>query len=295
MNIEHYQNFIKVAEIGNISTAAKILFIAQPSLSKQIKNLENEFGTPLLKRNARNVELTTAGEIFYKRAKLICELNNTCHDEITTSIMGTRGKLKIGVTISYPDQYIEDIFRNFSERYPNVTYDIREDTSDRLMALLKENIIEVACIRTPVYINPIFNSYGDIEEKFMVIYHKNNPWFSANVESIPITSLQNIPLAISHGYKESAEQMFNEVGIEPYIMSIHSSRTTTLMWVRTRRAVGMVTTSSFKILEFTPEIICRPITGVNTTARRSFISLKGANLSSVTKSFLNFITEQNIF
>ena len=68
MNIHYYKNFIKIAELGNISTASKTLLIAQPSLSKQIKTLETEFGTPLLKRNARNVELTTAGEIFYQKA-----------------------------------------------------------------------------------------------------------------------------------------------------------------------------------------------------------------------------------
>ena len=68
MNMDYYKNFIKIADLGNISLAAKILLIAQPSLSKQIQILEKEFGTPLLKRNARNVELTTAGEIFYQEA-----------------------------------------------------------------------------------------------------------------------------------------------------------------------------------------------------------------------------------
>ena len=88
MNIEHYKNFIKIADLGNISNAAKTLLIAQPSLSKQIKMLEQEFGAPLLKRNARNVELTPAGEIFYEKARLICELNSSCHDEINSNILG---------------------------------------------------------------------------------------------------------------------------------------------------------------------------------------------------------------
>lgn len=70
MNMDYYKNFIKIADLGNISLAAKILLIAQPSLSKQIQILEKEFGTPLLKRNARNVELTTAGEIFYQKPSL---------------------------------------------------------------------------------------------------------------------------------------------------------------------------------------------------------------------------------
>lgn len=295
MNMDYYKNFIKIADLGNISLAAKTLLIAQPSLSKQIQILEKEFGTPLLKRNARNVELTTAGEIFYQKAKLICEINNICYDEIHTSILGNRGKLKIGITISYPDWYIEDLFKDFSDLYPQITYDIREDASDRLMDLLRKGIIEVAFIRTPIHINPIFRSFGGIEENFMAAYHKRNPWLPQDVESISIQQLKDVPLSISHGFKERVEQMFNEAGFEPKILSINSSRTTTLLWARLGKAVGLVTTTSFKNLELTSAMICRPITGVNTIAQRSFVTLKDANLSAVTKSFINFAVGETIF
>jgi len=295
VNIEYYKNFVKIAELGNISLAAKALLIAQPSLSKQIQTLENDFGTALLKRNARNVELTTAGEIFYHKAKLICEIDNICHDEIHTSVIGNRGKLKIGITISYPDWYIEDLFKDFSDLFPQITYDIREDSSDRLMELLRQGIIEVAFIRTPLHINPMFMSFGGIEENFMAVYHKNNPWLSQDVESISITQLKDVPLSISHGFKERVEQMFNEAGFEPNILSINSSRTTTLMWARMGKAVGLVTTDSFKKLELTPAMIARPITGVNTIAQRSFVTLKNANLSAVTKTFINFAVGKTIF
>ena len=295
MNIEYYKNFVKIAELGNISLAAKALLIAQPSLSKQIQTLEKDFGTALLKRNARNVELTTAGEIFYHKAKLICEIDNICHDEIHTSVIGNRGKLKIGITISYPDWYIEDLFKDFSDLFPQITYDIREDSSDRLMELLRQGIIEVAFIRTPLHINPMFMSFGGIEENFMAVYHKNNPWLSQDVESISITQLKDVPLSISHGFKERVEQMFNEAGFEPNILSINSSRTTTLMWARMGKAVGLVTTDSFKKLELTLAMICRPITGVNTIAQRSFVTLKNANLSAVTKTFINFAVGKTIF
>lgn len=295
MNMDYYKNFIKIADLGNISLAAKTLLIAQPSLSKQIQILEKEFGTPLLKRNARNVELTTAGEIFYQKAKLICEINNICYDEIHTSILGNRGKLKIGITISYPDWYIDDLFKDFSDLYPQITYDIREDASDRLMDLLRKGIIEVAFIRTPIHINPIFRSFGGIEENFMAVYHKRNPWLPQDVESISIQQLKDVPLSISHGFKERVEQMFNEAGFEPKILSINSSRTTTLLWARLGKAVGLVTTTSFKNLELTSALICRPITGVNTIAQRSFVTLKDANLSAVTKSFINFAVGETIF
>ena len=54
-------------------------------------------------------------EIFYEKAKLICEINNSCRDEIHNNVLGNRGKLKIGITISYPDWYIDDLFKDFSK------------------------------------------------------------------------------------------------------------------------------------------------------------------------------------
>ena len=214
MNIEHYKNFIKIADLGNISNAAKTLLIAQPSLSKQIKMLEQEFGAPLLKRNARNVELTPAGEIFYEKARLICELNSSCHDEINSNILGSRGKLRIGLTISYPDPFAEDLLRDFSEQYPDINYDIREASSVQLLNLVKNNIIEIALIRKPLYVNPIFKLFNGIEENFMAVYHKNNPWLPADAESIPVQMLRDVPLSISYGLRERIEQMFNEAGFD---------------------------------------------------------------------------------
>lgn len=163
------------------------------------------------------------------------------------------------------------------------------------MDLLRKGIIEVAFIRTPIHINPIFRSFGGIEENFMAVYHKRNPWLPQDVESISIQQLKDVPLSISHGFKERVEQMFNEAGFEPKILSINSSRTTTLLWARLGKAVGLVTTTSFKNLELTSAMICRPITGVNTIAQRSFVTLKDANLSAVTKSFINFAVGETIF
>ena len=88
MNLEHYRNFITIVETGTISGAAEKLHIAQPALSNQIKNLEREYGAPLLTRGSRRVELTDAGRIMYSRAKSIAELENSARREIADCAAG---------------------------------------------------------------------------------------------------------------------------------------------------------------------------------------------------------------
>jgi DNA-binding transcriptional LysR family regulator len=290
MNLEHYKNFLKIVEIGTISGAAKDLLIAQPSLSKQVKVLEKEFGIALLKRNARQIELTNEGQIFYEKAKLICSLHEMAADEIKASILGNRGTLRLGFTPSYPDLYVEELLREFSLLQPEIIYEIHETSSDQIMDLIKNNTIEIGIVRTPSPINPLFKSYKAVEERLMAVFHKNNPWFSARVKSIPIQKLKGVPLSISRGFKEKIREIFSEAGFSPNLLSVSSSRPTTLMWAKQGKSVGIVTTTSSEILE-TEVLVCRPLTGGDMSAKRSFIILKEHNLSSVAKSFLRFATE----
>lgn len=294
MNIEHYQNFIKVVDTGNISSAARELLIAQPALSKQIKTLEEEFGTKLLTRGPRHVELTSAGKILYQKAKLIASLEEMVQNEIHSCILGNRGTLRLGLTLSYPDLFVENILEDFASLYPYVNYEIYEDSSDKLLELLKDNIVEVALIRTPSYVNPLFRSYKGVEETLMAVFHKDNPWLSPNLDSININLLKDVPLSVSRGFKQKVLDVFSDADITPVLLNVCTSRPTTIMWARMKKAVGLVTSTSANILE-TDILRCRPITGGDMSAKRSFTILKKHNLSSVAKSFLNFATEEAQF
>ena len=102
MDISQYHNFIAVVECGTITAAAAQLNIAQPALSNQLKNLENEFGTELLQksRGMREVRLTGAGQLFYRQAKTICRLHENLHREIEDYENGISGTLKISLSPS---------------------------------------------------------------------------------------------------------------------------------------------------------------------------------------------------
>jgi LysR family hca operon transcriptional activator len=71
VELRHLRYFVAVAEAGSLTVAAeKLLHTAQPSLSRQIRDLENDVGTQLLTRNARGIELTAAGRAFLDHARL---------------------------------------------------------------------------------------------------------------------------------------------------------------------------------------------------------------------------------
>lgn len=82
MNVKQLLYFTTIAEEGNILAASRKLGVSQPPVSKQIQLLEEELGAPLMKRGARKVELTEAGQIFYNRAKDILSMMDSAAREV---------------------------------------------------------------------------------------------------------------------------------------------------------------------------------------------------------------------
>lgn len=118
MTIETYYNFVKIIECGNILAASQELMIAQPALSTQLKNLENNLGVRLVERGAKKISLTPAGEIFYKKAQAICALDTSMHEELQNYMHGIEGTLKLSMTPSNPPSLLHFLFDSFVEAIP---------------------------------------------------------------------------------------------------------------------------------------------------------------------------------
>ncbi|KIP26977.1 LysR family transcriptional regulator [Bacillus thuringiensis] len=118
MELRHIRYFLALAEELNFSRAAEKLHIAQPPLSKQIKELEEEIGANLFNRTKRHVELTNAGQVFLDKAyQILDQVEQACISTRLTST-GTEGELVIGFSGSVQD-LIQTIQR-YRERYPKV-------------------------------------------------------------------------------------------------------------------------------------------------------------------------------
>lgn len=291
MTIDHYRNFITIAEAGTISAASRILRIAQPALSTQLKAFEKEYGAQLMIRHPRHLDLTSAGKILYEKAKNICALEDIAKNEINDCISGDRGTLWLGMTMAYPDPYITELLLDFNEKYPNVRYEIFENSSDEILNLLKDHMIEIGIVRTPLDISPLFHSHFNIEEQLMAVYHKKNPWLSPDWASIPISLLRNVPLSVSKGFRKKITNICMKAGFQPDFFSVCSSRVIALMWASRGVSVSIVTAASAKEYE-SGDFCCRPIIGNDTSTHRSFTVLKDRPLSSITKNFLQFIQEK---
>ena len=148
MKLRQLQFFIAVAEELSFSRAAIKLHVAQPSLSTQIKVLEEEVGARLFERDKRHVSLTPAGRRFQQRAISVLSMADTAKSEARSTARGQLGTIALGYTaLSMFSTALPHAIRQFRRREPNVVMTLRELTSLEQLHELGERTLDVGVLR----------------------------------------------------------------------------------------------------------------------------------------------------
>lgn len=176
MELRHLRYFVAVAETLHFTRAAEILGISQPPLSQQILRLEQEIGTPLLKRLTRGVELTEAGEAFLADARQIVQLADQALENARGIARGISGQLSLGFASSVAfNPRIFTLIRHFTERYPAMELLTREENMSLLMQDLQEGLLDAAFIRLPCESSKAFNLRVISTEKMLIALPRCHP------------------------------------------------------------------------------------------------------------------------
>ena len=142
MELRHLRYFVAVAEEKNFTRAAKRLYIAQPPLSRQIQQLEEELGVDLIEKGSRPLRLTEAGEFFQAHAaELLAKVSEL--KTMTQRVGKVERTLSIGFVASTLYGLLPEIVRRFRNRYTNVDVTLNELTTMEQIRALKEGLIDV--------------------------------------------------------------------------------------------------------------------------------------------------------
>lgn len=146
MEIRHLRSFRVLAEQLHFTKAALLLNVAQPALSHQIRQLEDELGVQLLERTNRRVRLTAAGEVFLTRATRILEQVDQAVREVTRVGQGEAGSLVIGVVSTAVCSVLPELLRGFRRDAPEIGIDIREMEPGEQVDALRKEIIDIGLL-----------------------------------------------------------------------------------------------------------------------------------------------------
>jgi DNA-binding transcriptional LysR family regulator len=195
MELRVLRYFLEVAREENITAAAESLHITQPTLSKQLMDLEDELGKQLFIRGKRRITLTEDGILLRKRASEIIELVEKAESELQNNDELVVGDVYIGAAETDGIKLIAKLCKNLQDKYPNIHYHLFSGNSEDVLEKLDKGLVDFAILFEPSDLKkynhiklPVYNNWG-------LLMKKDNPL--AKLEYIKPKNLLNIPLIFS--------------------------------------------------------------------------------------------------
>jgi len=150
MNLRTLRVFVEVVRQGGFSQAAEVVSLTQSSVSKAVRTLEDELGTPLLNRIGHKSELTAAGEIAFRRALVLLAERNDLIAEINELRDLKGGTLRIGLPPVGCGVLFAQMFATYRSRYPRVNIELIEHGSKKLRECLEAGEVDLAALLIPI-------------------------------------------------------------------------------------------------------------------------------------------------
>ena len=195
MEIRVLEYFLTIAKEGNITRAAQKLHITQPTLSRQLSELERELKTQLFIRGKRSIVLTESGLLLMQRATELLKLVAKTERDLLESQGELVGTITIGCVESTASKLLVQWIKSFRESHTNVVFDIVSGTGDDLREKLDRGMIDLAILLEPIetakYDSYRLNAY----ERWGVLLPIDHKL--SNLNQISIDQLKTIPLVVS--------------------------------------------------------------------------------------------------
>jgi DNA-binding transcriptional LysR family regulator len=146
MELRHLRYFVAVAEEQNFSRAAARLYVSQPPLSRQIRDLERELGVSLFERTPKAVKLTEAGSVFLLEARAALQRVDEAIETVKAAASGKKGRVRVGYAASPTAEALPRALKAFKQSNPHVAVHLRTMNSPAMLKGLQEGSLDVALV-----------------------------------------------------------------------------------------------------------------------------------------------------
>jgi LysR family transcriptional regulator, nitrogen assimilation regulatory protein len=218
MEIRQLQYFLKIAEAGSLSRASISLAVGQPVLSRLVKGLEDELGTPLLHRTGRGVVLSDAGRLLEQHARTVLNAVGTAENEVKALRLAPTERVVIGLPPSVGAVLTTPLVRQFKHESPRGTLGIVEGFSGHVLDWLMTGQVDVAILYNAPRLRTLATDPLLTDEIFL-LGPANDP---ANVGDGPVAAarLARIPMilpTLPHGLRVLFDQVLAKANLSPNV------------------------------------------------------------------------------
>ncbi len=263
MELRHLRYFLAVGEALSFTKAASQLRVAQPALSRQVQDLEEEIGVDLFKRSPRGVTLTAEGKLFLELARDLLKRADESMDQVRSLARGDYGELHIGYAPSPTVEILPPALTAFQKAVPRVKVLLHDLSSDELIAGLQNGTLELA-----IMVPPVGDQTAGIQFEVLrtyplcVVMTAMHPF--ARLKSIPLEKLAAEPLVALRRkdypeFHHYLDRLFAPIRAKPPIAVECDSASSLITEVEAGRGIALANTV-FKLVTG-KRLLYRPLMG----------------------------------
>ncbi|PTQ82933.1 DNA-binding transcriptional LysR family regulator [Trichococcus patagoniensis] len=175
MELRVLNYFLTVVYEENITSAAEKLHITQPTLSRQLMQLEEELGVSLFRRGKKKITLTSEGLLLKRRAEEILDLTKKTEQELKEQQPLMNGEIAIGGGETQSMRVLADFVKTFSTEYPQVTYKFYSADADEIKERVNKGLIDICLLTEPVDVEKFDFIRIPEKERWGVLMRKDSP------------------------------------------------------------------------------------------------------------------------
>ena len=240
--------FLKVAEVGNLTAASRALNVAQPSVTRMISKLEEEFGAALFNRLPRGMELTPAGHALRAHLQEMSAVYDRAKKDVEAVRSGYYETVRVGVSVVFQTAFLIPLIAALRARFPNTSLEIRTGPSETHVAAVKAGELDIALAAvTPEFNHPSLDTIVVGSITHGVLFWPGTLPETDPTDSIDVGALQDLDWVLVLGPRltEHLSQFFFKQGFrQPRIAMTTNSFQVSLDMVRHQ---GMISSASLSV------------------------------------------------
>jgi LysR family transcriptional regulator, hydrogen peroxide-inducible genes activator len=240
LQIHQLRYFCAVARTGNFTRAAQHEHLAQPSLSQQVRKLEDELGTKLFDRLGRSVRLTPLGEAFLPRAEAILRQVTDAKQEIQEMAGVERGQLIVGSIPTIAPYFLPPALVTFARKFPRVRVRVVEEVTAELLNRIQEGTMDVALLALPVAA-PHLTCHELFRERLYLVVPPNHRL--ASQSEVYLNQIEDDPFLLlkeGHCFRENVLSACGRARLQPNVVFESGQFTTILAMVASGTGISVV-------------------------------------------------------
>jgi len=275
LNVHQLHIFYTVAERGSFSAAALTLHMTQPAVTMQVQALEERFGTKLLNRTTKRLELTEAGHRLLPQARKAVELMRETDEMMTKYIEDLKGRLQFAASLTIGEYVLPRLLGTYLRRFPDISVDMKVMNTTEIIEAVAHQGLDFGIIEAPCDM-PGFDAQAVMDDELLLIVPANHPF--ASREQVSLEEAIREPLVLREkgsGTRQIIEEELQRHGVtEERLRVVSEFGSTGAVKSAVEAGLGLSLLSVWTIKHELALGLLKPVRITGVSFRRQFYSVR---------------------